>query len=314
MHLDPNTLSVHWRIALGAAHDALRAGAEYPGAGPLAAELRRRSSALTHERDDVQRLLERDARVEHIPLVRRLSFPHVHRTQLGLPHQVQACVFELDGVLTPSAELHYAAWASVLDDFLVRHFARASVHLGHFARLSRRTDYGQYLHGRPRIDGLRAFLASRGLTLPEDTILALADAKDRALRALLAQEGIEAYAGAVRYLEALAGSGLACAVVSASANTRAILEHAELVDLVDLVVDGATMQALGLRPKPAADLLVAACEQLDVPPASVAAFETTRAGVDAARAAGAGFVVSVASWEPADQVVADLGELLRVAA
>jgi len=314
--LNPNTLSVHWRIALGAAQDALHSGADYPGAGPLATELRTRGARLTRERDEVQRLLERDARIERVALVRRLSFPNVRRSRLGLPPGIEACVFELDGVLTPSADLHYAAWATVLDGFLLRRFAQASVHLGHFARLSRRTDYEQYLHGRPRVDGLRAFLASRGLTVSEETVHELADAKDHALRTLLARQGIEAYAGAARYLEALAGSGLGCAVVSASANTDAILEHAELADLVDVVIDGSAMRMLDLRPKPAADLVIAACEELDVPPRAVAAFETTAAGVEAAHAAGAGFVVSVArqGGAAADRLVGDVAELLQAAA
>lgn len=283
VQLSPNTLSVHWRIALGAAQDALNAGASYPGAGPLAAELRSRRTRLARERDEVQRLLERDARVEHVALLRQLSFPHVRRAELGLPQEIEACVFELDGVLTPSADLHYAAWATALAEYVIR-----------------RADYEEHLHGRPRLDGLRSFLASRGLTPPEKTVAELAAAKDRALRALLARQGIDAYAGATHYLEALAGSGLGCAVVSASENTTRILQRAELEDLVDVVVGGWT----------APELIVAACEQLDVPPASVAAFETTSDGVKAARAVGAGYVVGVAGPPGADRVVGDLGELL----
>lgn len=324
--LTPNSLSVHWRIALGAAQSALHAEAGCPGLGVPSAELRERGARLERERDAIQHLLERDAHIAHLPLVRRLTFPSVQRAQLGLPATVEACVFELDGVLTPSAELHYAAWATVFDSFLARRFAQASVHLSHLARLSRRADYEQQLHGRPRLEGLRALLASRGLTLPEgtpsdppeaETIHGLANAKSRALRALLQHEGIDAYAGSARYLEALAGSGLGCAVVSASANAHAILARAELADLADVVVDGAAMRELGLRPKPAADLLVAACERLDLLPGRVAAFETTAAGVAAARTAGVGFVVFVARHEAEpegvrpDRVVPDLAELLR---
>jgi HAD superfamily hydrolase (TIGR01509 family) len=320
----PNTLSVHWRIALGAAHDALDAAATCPGIRVVPAETHERAVRLVHERDAVQQLLEQDARAERMPLTRRLVFPSVRRAELGLPADVEACVFELDGVLTPSADLHYTAWATVLDDFLVAHFARASVHLGHLARLSRRADYEQHLHGQPRVEGLRAFLASRGLTLPDgtprdapgtETIYGLANAKNHALRALLARQGIEAYAGSARYMEALAGSGLGCVVVSASANADAILDRAELTDLVDVLIDGAAMTQLGLRAKPAADLIVAACERLDLPPQHVASFETTAAGVAAAHAAGIGFVVFVARDEgaapaAADCTVTDPGELL----
>jgi HAD superfamily hydrolase (TIGR01509 family) len=261
----------------------------------LPGEAHERRTHLVRERDEVQRLLEADAAVERLPLTRRLTFPSVSRAQLGLPTGIDACVFELDGVLTPSADLHFAAWSAVLDDF-------------------RRSDYEEHFEGRPRLDGLRLFLASRGLTVPERTIRERTDAKNRALQALLRREGVTAFAGATRYLEALAGSGLASVVVSASANTIAILGRAGIRDLVDVVVDGNRMADLDLRPKPAADVVVAACEELGLRPLDVACFEIAAAGVEAARAAGAGLVVFVARHEakalPADRVIGDLAELL----
>jgi HAD superfamily hydrolase (TIGR01509 family) len=293
--ISPNARSARWRLALGAAESALRAEVECPGPMLLPGEAHERRTHLVRERDEVQRLLEADAAVERLPLTRRLTFPSVSRAQLGLPTGIDACVFELDGVLTPSADLHFAAWSAVLDDF-------------------RRSDYEEHFEGRPRLDGLRLFLASRGLTVPERTIRERTDAKNRALQALLRREGVTAFAGATRYLEALAGSGLASVVVSASANTIAILGRAGIRDLVDVVVDGNRMADLDLRPKPAADVVVAACEELGLRPLDVACFEIAAAGVEAARAAGAGLVVFVARHEakalPADRVIGDLAELL----
>lgn len=318
--ISPNALSARWRLALGAAETALRAEADCPGAVLPPGEVHEHRAHLVRERDEVQHLLEADAAMEHARLTRRLVLPTLGRAQLGLPPGIDACVFELDGVLTPSADLHYAAWAAVLDAFLVERFAAGSVHVAHLGRLSRRSDYEQYLDGRPRIQGLRAFLASRGLTVPERTVHELAEEKNRVLRTLLEREGVTAYAGTTRYLESLAAAGLASIVVSASANTSTILERADLRDLVDVVVDGNRMRAHDLRPKPAADVLVAACEDLDLPPHAVASFETTKAGFQAARAAGAGLVVFVARHEleapppPADRVVADLAELLGATA
>lgn len=315
-----NALSASWRLALAAAHDALTA---VDGSLP-ADELHARNQRLNKERDRVERLLEADALVEHTHIVRHLTLPTTGRANLGLPETIDACIFDLDGVLAPSADLHFAAWADVLDRFLVHRMERASVHFSHYARFSRRNDYAENMHGKPRLDGIRAFLGSRGITLPEgrpndppdaETVHGLANAKNVALRARLAHEGIAAFTGSTRYLEAVSAAGLASIVVSASANTSFFLQQADLFDLVDVVVDGQTMRADGLQPKPAPDVLVAACQRLNVSPAHAAAFETTAAGVAAARAARMGLVVGVSrgeSDEPfgADRVVGDLGDLL----
>jgi HAD superfamily hydrolase (TIGR01509 family) len=325
-----NTLSVRWRVALDAAEEAMRASADSRWTALPPTEAHERTQRLARERETVARLLEATARLEHVQLVRGLTDPSLSKAQLGLPASVAACVFDLDGVLTASDEVHFAAWAETLDGFLTGRFASASVHLAHCQRLSRRADYDEHLHGKPRLDGVRAFLASRGLSLPEGmpgdppgaaTVHGLANRKNEVLRRRLARGGVGAYAGSHRYLQAAAAAGLLGAVVSASANTEAILQRAGLADLIDVRVDGDTMRRSRLRPKPAADTLAAACAGLSVAPRETAAFETTPAGVVAARSAGFAVVVGVDRTGASDTlraagaapVVADLSELLALA-
>jgi beta-phosphoglucomutase-like phosphatase (HAD superfamily) len=320
-----NTISAGWRVALAAAQDALAANARCPTPTLASDDLRVRGLRLTHEREEVASLLDADARMEHVRLVRRLGPPSATKRELGLTPAIDACIFDLDGVLTASSELHFAAWAVTFDEFLARRLERGSVHFSHYARFSRRTDYVELIEGKPRLDGVRAFLASRGITLPEgspgdppgaETVHGLANRKNAALQRLLEHAGVSAFAGSHRYLAAAGDAGLASIVVSASANTGAILEHGGLADLVDFSVDGTTMRAQGLQPKPAPDTLQLACALLGVLPAHAAAFETTPTGVEAARAAGMGLVVGVrrASDLPADLaadvVVHDLSDLL----
>lgn len=290
-----------------------------------------RTARLATERSNVETLLEAAAREDHVRLVRSVDVPLTTNHDVGLPNNVDACVFDLDGVLTTSDEMHFAAWADTLDAFLARRSERASVHFSHYARLSRRADYDENLAGRPRIDGIRAFLSSRGITLAEgrpddppdaETIYGLANAKSVALTQRLDQEGVTAFASAARYLDTAANAGIACVVVSASANTATILARAGLSELVDIGVDGRVMQELGLSPKPAPDMVLAACERLDIEPSRTAAFETTPAGVGAARSAGCSVVVGIdragdteaLHAAGADKVASDLGALLRVSA
>ena len=321
-----DSLSTGWRAALGAARNALLASAECPLPTLEPIDLRERTTRLTREREQVATLLEADARMEHVKLLRPLTLPTASKRDLGLPATIDACLFDLDGVLTASADIHFAAWAETLDGFLARRFEPAGVHFSHYARLSRRADYDEHIHGKPRLDGVRAFLASRGITLPEglpgdppsaETVYGLANRKNEALLRRLSREGVGAFAGSHGYLQAAADAGLTCVVVSASANTGAILDRAGLSDLVDMCVDGNTMRMLGLAAKPAPDTILAACDQLHVKPSHTAAFETTRAGVAAARAAGVGIVVGVERSEgageklTADILVPDLSRLLN---
>jgi len=319
--LTVDMLCGHWRAALEAAGEALRAGGE----SLPAAEVARRRKALAVERESTLQLLRALAREQGADT----RFVHLApaadaRRVLGLPALVAACVFNLDGVLIPSAALHAAAWQATFDELI---WTRTERTHGRFAPFDPRTDYAEHMHGRPRLDGVRAFLASRGIRLPEgsatdrpgsETVHGLANRKNEILRRRLDAGGVAAYAGSLHYLQTAAEAGIGRAVVSASANTPTILERSGLAALIEACIDGTTMQEHDLRAKPAPDTLLAACEALGVEPEAAAAFETTAAGVAAARAAGFAFVVGVDQFghpgslrdASADVVVPSLAELL----
>jgi HAD superfamily hydrolase (TIGR01509 family) len=323
-----DTLSAHWRLAFDAAHDALSAVTRCKEATRFAPEeMRDRAALLLRERAETASLLDAIASEEHVRLVHRLSAPRASRGMLGLPSSVLAVVFDLDGVLTASSVLHAAAWEETFDELLAARAERSGERFAPFIPFNRSTDYAEHLHGRPRLDGVRRFLTSRGLRLPEgapddppgaETVHGLANRKNQTLRRRLAHEGVAAFEGSRRYIEAAREAGLGCAVVSASANTAAILESAGLAELVDAFIDGNVIRAEGLEVKPEPDTLTAICGRLGVEPEHAAAFETTPAGVAAGRTAGFGLVVGVNRTgrpntlvaDGADRVVFDLDELL----
>lgn len=243
---------------------------------------------------------------------------------LGLPDQVTACLFDLDGVLTRTAVVHDAAWAQVFDDFLR---SRASETGTAFVPFDRDEDYNLYVDGRPRADGVRTFLASRGITLPEGspddppsalTVNGLGNRKNVVLLDVIHREGVQAYEGSVRYLHAARDAGLRRAVVSASANCADVLRAAGIADLLEVRVDGVVAAAQGLRGKPEPDTFLAAARLLGVEPERAAVFEDAVAGVQAGRAGGFGAVIGVDRVDHADElraggasiVVKDLSELL----
>jgi beta-phosphoglucomutase family hydrolase len=321
-----DALSARWRVALDSAQEALLATTSCPTPVLPPEEVRDRSTRLTQERDNVSRLLDADARVEHVKLIRRLTAPHASKEMLGLPRGVVACVFDLDGVLTGSATIHAEAWQETFDGLLARRVERSGERFAPFAPFSN-TDYTLHIHGRARLDGVRAFLASRGIRLPEgtagdppdtETVHGLANRKNRALLRRLDQEGVSAFDGSRLFLEDAREAGLRCAVVSASANTRRILERAQMWSLVDVCIDGNTIRSERLRGKPEPDTVLAACERLGVQPAQAAVFETTDAGVAAGVYAKVGLVVAVDRTgrsepfraEGANVVVSDLSDLL----
>jgi HAD superfamily hydrolase (TIGR01509 family) len=326
--VDLDALTTRWRRALDSAEDALRATSRIAhrlGFEPQ--ELAGYGHELALERQDVGRLLEAAASERHLHLRRRLAAPRPTGRMLGLPGGVVACVFDLDGVLTGSAAVHAAAWEETFDELLSRRVERTGERFAPFRPFDVRTDYERHIAGRPRLDGVHAFLASRGIRLPKgrpddppgaETVYGLANRKREALVHRLDREGVTAFAGSLTYLEAAREAGLGCAVVSPSAHTQAFLEHAGLAGLVPVRVDAVTIQTGRLRPKPAPDTVAAACRLLGVEPAQAAAFETTAAGVEAGRAAGIGFVVGVdrangageTSAQGADVVVGDLAALL----
>jgi HAD superfamily hydrolase (TIGR01509 family) len=292
-----DTVGATWWAALDAAENALHSGSPY-----LAAyELHERSARLAKERASTVELLDDVAREEGIHTrFSRLLVPRRNlRGLLGLPPTVTACVFNLDGVLIGSAALHAAAWRETFDEFILARIERTG---GSFVQFDPRTDYASYLHGKPREEGVRAFLASRGISLPEghpddppgaETIEGLSNRKKEALLRRIEDQGVHAYEGSRHYLQTAGDAGLRRAVVSASANTDTILEHAGLAPLIEQSVDGNTIVVEGLRARPAPDILRAACRKLGVRPEEAAAFETSRTGIQAARAGGFDLVIGV---------------------
>jgi beta-phosphoglucomutase family hydrolase len=243
---------------------------------------------------------------------------------LGLPRGVRACLFDLDGVLTRTATVHAAAWKQTFDAFLRERAERTGQPPVAFDSAG---DYDTYVDGRPRADGTRAFLASRGIELPEGdrddppdalTVHGLGNRKNQLVLRLIRERGVEAYEGSVRYVRAAREAGLRRAVVSSSTNCRDVLAAAKIEDLFEERVDGLTAERDHLAGKPAPDMFWAAARVLGVPPAQAAVFEDALAGVAAGRAGGFGFVVGVdragqadaLNAHGADVVVADLAELL----
>lgn len=238
---------------------------------------------------------------------------------LGLPAAIRACLFDLDGVLTRTATVHFAAWKGTFDEFLRRHDPAAP----EFSQ----EDYNRYVDGRHRADGVRGFLASRGISLPDGgpddppdaaTVQGIATRKNELVLRELDEHGVETYAGSVRYLRAAHEAGLGTAVVTASANGEKVIAAGGFADLIQVRVDGVVAARDGLRGKPAPDTFLAGAEALGVPPAEAVVFEDAISGVEAGRAGGFGFVVGVdrvgqadaLAAAGADVVVQDLAELM----
>ena len=244
---------------------------------------------------------------------------------LGLPSRIRAILFDLDGVLTKTAGVHAAAWQTMFDEFLR---SRAAATDDDFVPFDPDRDYKEYIDGRLRYDGVRTFLASRGLDLPEgepddpptaETVAGLGNRKNELVLSLIRGQGVETFPGAVEYVSAARVAGLRRAVVSASKNTREVLRATGMLDLFDEIVDGVVAEERGLRGKPAPDTFLAAADALGVQPAAAAVFEDALAGVEAGRAGRFGFIVGVDSSgqgealreHGADIVIPDLAHLLE---
>lgn len=235
-----------WREALDAATDGLDNLSRSRQALHLStAELHARAAQLERERDTIERDLERLAATTHTHLHRHMHGPRARGALLGLGTAVEACVLELDGVLAPSTALHAAAWQETFDELLMRHPQHAGGRSDPWQPFDTHA-YFRYVHGRPRIDGVDRFLDSRGIRLPKgdpreapgyETAWGVAARKNEVLQRLLHQQGIRAYEGSLRFLELAHEGHLALAVVSASANTREILERAGLLALADEVIE-----------------------------------------------------------------------------
>jgi beta-phosphoglucomutase family hydrolase len=242
-----------------------------------------------------------------------------------LPGGISACLFDLDGVLTQTAKVHAAAWKEMFDAFLLDRSGQTGEP---FRPFEIATEYPQYVDGKLRQDGVRSFLASRGIALPEGspddpstalTVHGLGTRKNDLVLELIERDGVEVYEGSVRFVKAVRDAGLRRAVVSASKNCQAVLAAAGIEGLFEVRVDGIVAAESHLRGKPAPDMFLAAANMLGVDPSHGAVFEDAVAGVAAGRAGRFGWVVGVdrvgqadaLRSHGADHVVADLGELLE---
>jgi beta-phosphoglucomutase family hydrolase len=244
--------------------------------------------------------------------------------RFGLPPSVSACLFDLDGVLTQTAKVHAAAWKQMFDEFLRR---QASDTGAAYVEFDAGHDYDEYVDGKPRLDGTRDFLASRGIHLPEGneddppgtpSIQGLSNRKNDLVLAKIREDGVETYPGSVDYVRKVRAAGLKTAVVSSSANTLDVLECTALTDCFDARIDGVVAKERGLKGKPAPDTFLAGAAALGVGPDAAAVFEDALAGVAAGRAGAFRIVVGVDRVGQADElrahgadvVVRDLSELL----
>jgi len=249
---------------------------------------------------------------------------------LGIPDQIHAWLFDLDGVLTKTAKVHAAAWKTMFDNYLRERSSREAGEPGGaaFVPFDAVADYETYVDGKPRADGTRSFLLSRGIKLPDgspddppgtETIWGLSSAKNKLVLRLIREQGVEAYEGSVRYVRAVRDAGMPRAVVSSSANCRDVLIAAGIDDLFDARIDGQVAAREHLRGKPEPDTFLAGARALGVTAAEAAVFEDAQAGVAAGRAGQFGYVVGVDRGgqadalraNGADTVVTDLAELLE---
>jgi beta-phosphoglucomutase family hydrolase len=244
---------------------------------------------------------------------------------VDLPAGITTCLFDLDGVLTQTAKIHARAWKEMFDDFLRDWSQRTGEP---FREFDRPTDYDEYVDGKPRLEGVRSFLQSRGIELPmgspsdppdAETVHALGTRKNDLVLELIRQQGVEPYEGSVRFAEAARDQGLRRAVVSSSTNCRDVLVAAGIDQLFETVIDGVVAEREGLAGKPAPDTFLAGGRALGAEPAQAAVFEDALAGVEAGRAGNFGWVVGVDRTGQADAlrrrgadvVVDDLAELLE---
>jgi beta-phosphoglucomutase-like phosphatase (HAD superfamily) len=201
---------------------------------------------------------------------------------IGLPDSVRACLFDLDGVLTRTATVHAAAWKETFDEYLRKRAARTGEEFVPFDPIA---DYDGYVDGKPRYEGVRSFLAARGIELAEgdpgdppnaETVRGLGDRKNEIVLRMIRERGVEVYEGSVRYLEAARDAGLRRAVVSSSANTRDVLVAAGIEGFFEARIDGVVAEREGLKGKPAPDTFLAGARALDVAPTQAAVFEGGR--------------------------------------
>ncbi len=243
---------------------------------------------------------------------------------LGLPDNITACLFDMDGVITQTAKVHDAAWKEMFDEFL-KDWSKE--HNQPFKEFDPVSDYDEYVDGKPRLEGTASFLESRGIKLPEgnesdksgtQTIWGLSNKKNDLVLKVMERDGVQPYEGSVRYVNAVRKAGIKTAIVSSSANTEAALKAAGVADLFEARVDHQVAEQKHLHGKPAPDTFLEAAKMLGVDAKNAVVFEDALAGVAAGHAGHFGFVVGVDRVGQADQlkshgadvVVKDLAELL----
>ncbi|MCG6875564.1 MAG: beta-phosphoglucomutase family hydrolase [Betaproteobacteria bacterium] len=235
-----------------------------------------------------------------------------------------AVLFDLDGVLTDTAQIHASSWKRMFDEFLQR---RAVARREEFHPFEIATDYKLHVDGKPRYDGVRDFLHARGIDLPEgapedgpdaETVCGLGNRKNDLVNAAIAAGEVVTYPGSVALVRRLRDEGIKCAVVTSSQNRAAVLEAAAISDLFDVAVDGNTIIELGLAGKPAPDSFLQAAKALGIPPKRAVVVEDALSGVEAGANGRFGLVIGVARHGDAEElkrrgahvVVADLAELV----
>jgi alpha,alpha-trehalase len=210
-----------------------------------------------------------------------------------------AAIFDLDGVITQTARVHAAAWKELFDAYRAERSMRG---LTVFAPFDKDFDYRVYVDGRPRYDGVRAFLASRGISLAEgkpndpptaETVCGLGNRKDAYFWTRVKREGVEPYPSTVSLVRELRAAGLKTGVFSASRNAVPILRAASVLDLFDERVDGVVADELHLAGKPAPAMVLELARRLGAVPERTIVFEDAIAGVQAGRAGGFGLVIGV---------------------
>ena len=236
----------------------------------------------------------------------------------------EAVLFDLDGVLTATARIHASCWKQMFDDFLRRRSEESGEPIQPFEIA---TDYKKYVDGKLRQEGVRSFLESRGITLPDgdpestagyETIHSLGNLKNKLFNEVVTSEGVDVYETSIEVVRRLRDLGIKTAVVTASKNCARILKAAGLTDLFDAQVDGVVAAQLKLPGKPAPDTFLKAAEFLAVTPERAVVVEDAISGVEAGRAGGFGLVIGVDRKGHADElrnhgadiVVQDLGDLL----
>ena len=237
--------------------------------------------------------------------------------------RLDAVVFDMDGVVTKTATVHAASWKKLFDAYLE---AWATAHGRPFRPFDAVADYRQYVDGKPRYDGVRDFLASRGIVLPwgdpsdppdAETVCGLGNRKNDYFNQVVAEQGVEPYQTTVELIDALKQRGFGVAIITSSRNATTILEAAGVAHLFPVCVDGLVAERLGLPGKPDPAVFIEAAKELGATPARAAIFEDALAGVEAGHAGSFALVVGVDRLDQADAlrqhgadvVVKDLGEV-----